>query len=86
VLSNTKGKIVLRRSKVIELYSQGLTETETYKALNIPRSTIAADLRVLRRQAATNIKTFVEDKLAWEHESLKTGVKQVLKRSWVKQL
>ena len=81
-LSNTKEKIILRRSKVIELYSKGLSENEMSKALNIPRSPIGSDIRVMRQLARTNVQTFIEERLPWEHESLMTGVKQVLKRAW----
>jgi hypothetical protein len=81
-LSDAKERILVRRSKVIDLYCQGLNETEMSKALNIPRSTIDSDIRVMRQQAKTNIKTFVEEKLPWEHESLMVGVKRVLKKAW----
>ena len=67
---------------MIELYSQGLSEREMAKALNISRSTINLDVRVMRRQARTNVKTFVEDRLPFEHESLMTGIRRVLKKVW----
>lgn len=80
-LSIQKERILVRRSKVIELYSQGLSEREMAKALNIPRSTINLDVRVMRRQARTNVKTFVEDRLPFEHESLMIGIRSVLKKA-----
>jgi hypothetical protein len=36
----------------------------------------------LRQQARTNVKTFVEDRLPFEYESLMVGVKKVLKKAW----
>jgi hypothetical protein len=67
---------------VIELYSQGLSERDMAKSLNIPRSTINLDVRVMRQQARTNVKTFVEDRLPFEHETLMTGIRNVLKKAW----
>jgi hypothetical protein len=67
---------------VIELYSQGLSERDMAKALNIPRSTINLDVRVMRQQARANVKTFVEDRLPFEHESLMIGIRGVLKKAW----
>ena len=67
---------------MIELSSQGLSEREMAKALNISRSTINLDVRVMRRQARTNVKTFVEVRLPFEHESLMTGIRCVLKKVW----
>jgi hypothetical protein len=52
------------------------------KKLNIPRSTINLDVRVMRRLARTNVKTFVEDRLPFEHESLMIGLRSVLKKAW----
>jgi hypothetical protein len=34
------------------------------------------------QQAKTNIKTFVEERLPWELESLMVRVKKVLKKAW----
>lgn len=50
--------------------------------LNIPRSTINADIHVLRNAAATTIKTYIKDKLPFEHHALIIGIKEILKRSW----
>jgi hypothetical protein len=52
------------------------------KVLQISRPTICSDIRVLRRQAKTNVKTYVEGSLPFEHESLMTGIKSVLKKAW----
>jgi hypothetical protein len=67
---------------VIELYSQGLSERDMAKSLSIPRSTINLDVRVMREQARANVKTFVEDRLPFEHESLMIGIRNVLKEAW----
>jgi len=52
------------------------------KELNIPRSTIGSDIRVMRQQARTNIRTFVEKRLPFEHDSLMIGIKGILKMAW----
>lgn len=73
--------MLARRSRILELYSQGLTERKISLALNIPRSTIGVDIRVLRRTVIKNIKDF-EERLAFEHESLMVGISAVLERAW----
>jgi predicted transcriptional regulator len=81
-LSDNKERILLRRSLVTEYYSQGLNEAQIAKRLNIPRPTIYADMSILRRQAITNISTFIEKKLPHEYESLMTGDKILLRKAW----
>jgi hypothetical protein len=36
----------------------------------------------MRQQARANVKTFVEDRLPFEHESLMIGLRSVLKKAW----
>lgn len=52
------------------------------KALNIPRGTINLDIRVLRQQVRTNVKSFGEERLPFEYESLMTGISSMLKKTW----
>lgn len=48
----------------------------------IPRSTIGQDLRVLRRQAAFNIRTYVEQDLPHEVEMLIQNTNVLLDIAW----
>ena len=67
---------------IIDAYSKGLNQVEISQKLSIPRSTVGADLGVLRRQCKTNVDTFINEHLPMEYESLKIGVTKLLKHSW----
>lgn len=67
---------------MIELHSQGLSEREMSERLKIPRSTINLDIRVLRQQARTNIRTYVDQQLPFEHNSCMVAVSNLLRKAW----
>jgi hypothetical protein len=75
-------EILLRRSKVIELRARGLSERKMSEQLGIPRSTLHADLRVLKRQAAMNIQIYVEHDLPHEAELLLINTNALLGIAW----
>jgi hypothetical protein len=76
-------RIDWRRSKILELKSQGYTtERELANKLQVSDSTIHSDFVFLREQARENFKTHIQDKLPSEYERCITGMNQVLKMSW----
>jgi hypothetical protein len=76
--SQKQEEILVRRSRIAELYSKGMSERSIAKQLDIPRSTINLDVR---RKALTYIKTF-EERLPYEYESMIAGVRLLLKKNW----
>jgi hypothetical protein len=81
-LSSMRERILVRRSRVVELYSEGLNVVQIGKKLNVPRSTVGSDVRVLRAQARTSLKTFVEEQLPFEHRTVLVGVTKPLTKAW----
>jgi hypothetical protein len=71
-----------RRSKVLELSSQGYSQIEIATDLQIDKSVICRDLVYLRQQANENLKTHIHDKLPEEYQNCMTGINQVLKICW----
>ena len=71
-----------RRSKVLELSSQGHNQSEIAQIMQVGISTINRDAIYLRQQAQENLKIHVQQKLPEEYQRCLTGMNQVLKLSW----
>src|ERR1044072_1954835 len=71
-----------RRSKVQELASQGYNQTEISRILQISQPTINRDLSVLRQQAKTNIKRYIDQRLPEEYEKCMVGLTAITKEAW----
>jgi transposase len=70
------------RAKVLELSSQGYTQSEISKSLQVGESVISRDKAYLRQGAQENLKTHIQDKLPEEYQNCMTGINQVLKICW----
>ena len=80
---NERQRIVeWRRSKVLELSSQGNSQPEISRTLQISLGTVNKDLSYLRQLAQENLKTHIQDKLPEEYQNCMTGINQVLKICW----
>ena len=71
-----------RRSKVQELASQGYTQSEISRILQISQPTINRDLSYLRQQAKTNIKRYIDERLPEEYEKCLVGLNAITKEAW----
>ena len=63
-----KDRIDWRRSKVQELSSQGYSQREIAQMLQVSNGTVNKDLFILRQQAKSNIKRYIDDTLPEEYE------------------
>ena len=80
---NERQRIVeWRRSKVLELSSQGNSQPEISRTLQISLGTVNKDLSYLRQQAQENLKTHLNEKLPEEYQNCMVGINQVLKICW----
>jgi predicted transcriptional regulator len=68
-----------RRSKVLELSSQGHSQPEIARILQISQPTVNRDIGFLRGQARENLQKHIQDKLPEEYQNCMTGINQVLK-------
>jgi hypothetical protein len=76
-------QIEWRRSKVLELSSQGYSEREISERLQpLAPSTVHRDLVYLRRQAVENIKTHISQRMPEEYHKVEVSITQVLKKAW----
>ena len=79
---STKMQVQWRRAKVLELSSQGYTQLEISKSLQVDESVISRDRAYLRQGAQENLKTHIQDKLPEEYQNCMVGINQVLKICW----
>jgi hypothetical protein len=78
----TDKQIQWRRTKVLELSSQGNTQSDIAKTLHVGEATVSRDISSLRQQAQINLKTHINDKLPEEYQNCMVGINQVLKICW----
>jgi DNA-binding transcriptional regulator LsrR (DeoR family) len=71
-----------RRAKVLELSSQGRSQPEIARILQIRQPTINRDLQYLRREAKENIRKYIDDKLPFEYQKCLVGLDSILARTW----
>ena len=81
-LSSSVNSLEWRRSKVLELSSQGNSQPEIAKILQISQPTVNRDIGYLRGQARQNLQKHIQDKLPEEYQNCMVGIKQVLKICW----
>jgi DNA-binding NarL/FixJ family response regulator len=71
---NTDKQIQWRRAKVLELSSQGNTQSDIAKTLRVGEATVSRDISSLRQQAKINLRTHINDKLPEEYQNCMTGI------------
>jgi DNA-binding transcriptional regulator LsrR (DeoR family) len=81
-IGSSDEQIEWRRSKIIELASQGLSQREIAHVMKVSVGTVNGDLQFLRQRAKVNIQRFIEDELPHQHELAVTGLDKVIKESW----
>ena len=79
---NERQLIEWRRSKVLELNSQGHSQPEISRILQVSLGTVNKDLSYLRQQAHNNLQTHIQQKLPEENQNCMSGMRQVLRLSW----
>lgn len=68
-----------RRSKVLELSSQGYSEREVGEILKVSDTAVHRDLAFIRRQAKENLSKHIDEKIPEEVEKAMSGLNTVLK-------
>jgi predicted transcriptional regulator len=68
-----------RRSRVLELSSEGYSQREIAQKLQIAKSAVNRDILFLRKQARENLQYHIYDKIPEEYQSCMTGMKQNLR-------
>jgi hypothetical protein len=71
-----------RRDKVQALSSQGSSQREISKILQVGIGTVNRDLSYLRQQAKENIKRYIDERLPEEYEKCLVGLTAILREAW----
>jgi predicted transcriptional regulator len=77
-----KERIDWRRDKVQELSSQGYSQRDIAQILQVSNGTVNRDLSILRQQAKTNIKKYIDERLPEEYEKCMVGLTAILREAW----
>src|SRR5947209_13546856 len=80
--NHSKMMIDWRRNKVLELSSQGNNQVDIASVLQISEPTVSRDLSYLKRQAKTNIKKYIDERLPEEYEKCLVGLNAILREAW----
>src|SRR5919206_1233555 len=80
--SNNKLAMEWRRSKVLELSSQGNNQSEISKILQVSVATVNRDISYSRQQAKQNIRKYIDERLPEEYEKCMVGLTSILKEAW----
>jgi hypothetical protein len=75
-------QIEWRRSKVAELDSQGYSQPEIASILHVSIGTVNRDLSILKQQAKTDIKRYIDERLPEEYEKCLVGLNAITKEAW----
>ena len=62
-LSSKMERLEWRRNKVLELSSQGHSQPEISRILQVGLATVNRDISYLRQQSKQNIKKYIDEKL-----------------------
>ena len=75
-------QIEWRRSKVLELDSQGHSQPEIARTLQVSVGTVNRDLTCLRQQSQQKIRKYIDETLPNEYEKCLVGITSILKEAW----
>jgi predicted transcriptional regulator len=82
LLSIKTQKVERRRDRVLELSSQGFTQSDIATMLQVDKSIISRDMAYLRDQAQENLQKHIHQTMPEEYQKAMTGINQVLKMCW----
>ncbi|CAN5122207.1 hypothetical protein BH18THE2_BH18THE2_42050 [soil metagenome] len=78
-MSSSVNSLEWRRNKVLELSSQGHSQPDIARILQISQPTVNRDIGYLRGQARENLQSHIQERLPQEYQNCMTGINQVLK-------
>jgi predicted transcriptional regulator len=81
-LSTKDEQLEWHRSKVIELRSRGLSQTEIALELQVSKASISLDMQYLRSQAKESIKEYVTEHLPEQYQVCLTALDAIIKRAF----
>jgi transcriptional regulator len=81
-LSTKDEQLEWRRSKVVEMRSRGLSQTEIAHELQVSEASISLDIQYLRNQAKESIKEYVTEHLLEQYQVCLTALDAIIKHAF----
>ena len=75
---NAKQTVKWRRSKVLELSSEGRSQSEIARIMQVSSATISMDIQFLRREAKENIRRYIDERLPFEFHKCLVGLDTIV--------
>jgi predicted transcriptional regulator len=71
-----------RRDRVLELSSQGFSQSDIANVLHVSKSVISKDTARLKQQARENLQHHIHETIPAEYQKAMNSLNQVLRMSW----
>ena len=81
-MSTEVERLQWRRSKVLELSSEGRSQPQIASILQVSLGTVNRDLQHLKRSATANISKYINETLPLEYETCLIGLNAILAKTW----
>jgi hypothetical protein len=78
LIKNAKQTLEWRRSKVLELSSEGRSQSEISRILQVSVATINTDIQYLRQEAKENIRKYIDERLPFEYHKCLVGLDAIV--------
>jgi predicted transcriptional regulator len=75
-------QIEWRRDRVLELSSQGFSQSDIATVLQVDKSIISRDVAYLRHQAQENLQKHIHETIPEEYQKAMVSIDQILKMCW----
>src|SRR5215216_925030 len=71
-----------RLSRIISLYSKGLTQSEIAQELHVDQSTISRDLQFIKQEAKKKVEKYLNEDILFEYLRYIAGSNEVTRELW----
>jgi transcriptional regulator with XRE-family HTH domain len=71
-----------RLSRIISLYSKGLTQAEIAQELNVDQSTVSRDLQCIKQEGKKKIEKYLNEDILFEYLRYIAGSNEVTRKLW----
>jgi len=78
LIRNAKQTLEWRRSKVLELSSEGRSQSEISRILQVSVATINTDMQYLRQEAKEKIHRYIDEQLPFEYHKCLVGLDAIV--------
>jgi orotate phosphoribosyltransferase-like protein len=78
LIKNAKQTLEWRRNKVLELSSEGRSQSAIAQILQVSVATINTDIQFLKQEAKENIRKYIDERLPFEYQKCLVGLYSIV--------